>query len=118
MAGTYNIPATTRGDTFTARVIAGTVLADGDPMVILSAKMQVRTKRDKTLIYEWNTADGTASITGGSSNNVTISEVGTDETETWPAGVHEYDLELVTQDHGKITLLAGSFHIPADVTYE
>jgi len=118
MAGIYNIPAITRGDTFASRVIAGSVLADGDPVVILSARMQIRTKRDKTLIYEWNTEDGNAEITGGSLNNVTIDEVADTVTELWPAGIHEYDLEIITQDFGKITLLAGSVPVPADVTHD
>lgn len=111
--GTYNIPGITRGDTFASRAIA-TATEDDAPLVMTSARMQIRTKRDKCVVYEWSTVIGNASITG--TNSIVINQVLPDETEKWATGVHAYDLEVDTESHGTITLLAGDFTVRADIT--
>lgn len=111
--GIYNIPAMVRGDTFASRAIA-TATDEGSPLVITSARLQVRTTRDHCLIYEWSTTNGRASIVG--TNSVVIDEVAASVTEDWVTGNHVYDLECVTDTYGTITLLSGTFLIMPDIT--
>jgi hypothetical protein len=122
MSGTtYDFPAIRRGDTWPGRIIA--ILTDtdtGDPVTIASARMQVRAAGNRGIIHEWTTAGDAPNLTisGDGSNTLTAATVAPAVTESWPVGVHVYDLELTLGDSAatRITVPDGRFPIAADVT--
>lgn len=107
--GTYIIPAMLQGKTFQSRIIA-TLTEDEVPVVVTRALLQVRNRRDNTLIYEWDT-DGTANASISGTNAITLDAVEPVETTTWLTGNHPWELEVDTTLYGTIPLLAGTFEI-------
>jgi hypothetical protein len=114
--GTKNIPAMVRGDTFQSRIIA-TLTEDEVPVVVTRARLQIRTRRDNTLIYEWNT-DTTANASISGTNAITLNAVLPAVTETWLTGNHPYELEVDTTLYGTITLLSGTIEIRKDINLD
>jgi hypothetical protein len=115
---TYNFPAMRRGDTFRGRNIA-TLTQDGVALGLTSARLQVRLRGSGTVLHEWSTtgASPNATITGASSNTVTLAAVAPAATELWVPGDHEYDLEVVfASDSATLTIFAGKFPVKADIT--
>jgi len=114
--GNYPIPAIVRGDTFRARDIA-TLSQDGVPLGLTSARMQVRNRNGGTVLLEWDTATGTAQITGAATNVVRLFEKTSAIMQAIPPGEHVYDLEVVfASDGSKLTILTGKFPVSADIT--
>ena len=116
-AATWDFPTFTVGDTFLARDIA-TLTQNAAPLTVYKAVMELR-KKNNDLIYRWATHDSpvTATITGVSSNTVTLSKVEEAVTALWPVGVHVYDLEIwLDTNTDKITILKGEMRIERGVT--
>ena len=114
---TYDFDEVRRGDTFEACPAFLTLLEDGEPVSIASARMQVRTDDEKAkLVLEWSTEDDSITITGDDSNVLNLGAKTAVVMAACLAGDHLYDLELTTSGGVVMTPLKGVLPISADIT--
>jgi len=109
--GRYDFPSQTRGDTFKAKTFVFS--QGGNPLPIVAARMQVRTRERGELVHEWDTAGNTISIVSGT---VTLAAVDPGLTQGKPVGDHLYDLEITLADNTVLTVIGGIYPILRDTT--
>jgi hypothetical protein len=97
------------------RIVDSLKYSTGALIGISSARLQLRDSTDN-LVYEWNTSNGTAAISGSSSESVTLNSVPAATTATWSAGMYSYDLEITTLSGDTWTVLEGVRYVDPDKT--
>lgn len=101
------LPDFIRGDTF-QDIVVNNLMVKGAPAVLQEVRVQLRTKSGVLL----HTFDAEIS----DANNVLIRGINYLDTEKFPVGEVDLELEATTESVGRITLLRGSFRIIGDVT--
>ena len=106
-----------RGDTFPARPLA-ILSRDGSAVAVASAILQVRTRLRGVLAAEWNSSNSSVLITGSPvANTITLAAKLSSETNYWPVGTHDYDLQITLADGAVITLFKGDFPVARDTSH-
>jgi len=103
---TYNFEDTVRGDTIKTRDV--TILLDGSPASITTARMYIRGKNDSLVYKNDNLTVNT--------NVVTIPTIAGSETKNFPVDTLQYDLEVTLSGGVVRTYMQGSITILKDYT--
>jgi len=115
----YNISDSIhRGDTYPGRVIARLSYKDsGNPIEIVSGRMQLKYSFSDDIAYEWSTGNGKMTLYGETVNNeVILAPIAASDTKDFKPGILNYDLEVVTSEGKTWTVIYGTVSVTKDVT--
>jgi len=114
--GRHNLPPIRRGDTVQALELARVFDADGAPVPITSARLQLRNK-DDSILYEWSTAADNLTLSGTPVTHIiTLDALDETTTAAFTPDEYRYDLEITKPDGEVWTILTGNCVIDADIT--
>jgi hypothetical protein len=89
---------------------------EGTPVPLDAARLQIRTRDAGALVREWSTGSGSITLSGAGPHTVTLGALSAGVTGQLRAGVHDYDLEVVTTAGEVWTVLEGTVTITGSIT--
>ena len=113
---TLNI-ATVRNDRFDVDIgIKDSVGVDIPASVITSARCHVRSSRDSSIVFEFNSDGSTYGLIVITDGNIKLSLLSAHTDIT--AGTYKYDIEFTLYTNDVVTAIAGNWTVINDITHD
>lgn len=103
------VPNIKRGDTYQA-IRLNNIMIKGEPAIITEVRSQIRATKGSVLVHEFET-----DFTG---NSLILKLIHHDVTANFPIGACRMDIEITTENVGRVTIVEAALAVNKDVTYD